>query len=356
MLLKAFLRGLLLSIKCCLVFDSFCTPFFKNSTEEKVHFFSRLNVNSPKKIKRNGILVQRPGARANILICHGFMCDKYDISFFHLVFNKYNTMTFDFRGHGEEIEGQYYTFGRDEAYDVLAAAKFLKKHPVIGDKPLIIYAFSGGAAATCVAGAINKNLCEAMILDCPFDSTDKLLERGLGKVKINLFGYEMGLPGASFFKDYAYRSYTQNILKTLLRTFANMDSKEINTMICPVYPEEAVKYIKVPAFIIGCVNDDKAPEEAVRSVYNNLASDYKQLWMDETARRHFDPIFFRLREYVREAHIFISRYLNDDLKRPYCGTNKIESHLKKDLIQKKDVIYQKSKVSNGELPLAVEAA
>ena len=309
MLLKAFLRGLLLSIQCCLLFESLnCKPL-KNATEEKIHFFSRLNVNSPKKIKRNGILVQRPGAKANVLICHGFMCDKYDISFFHLVFNKYNTMTFDFRGHGEEIEGQYYTFGSDEAYDVLAATNFLKNHPVIGDKPLIIYAFSGGAAATCVAAAINKKLCDAMILDCPFDSTDKLLERGLGKVKINLFGYEMGLPGSSFFKSYAYSPYIQNLLKTLLRTFANMDTKEINTMICPVYPEEAVKYIKIPAFIIGCVNDDKVPEEAIRTVYNNLDSGYKQLWIDYTARRHFDPIFFNMHEYIDETNYFIKRYL-----------------------------------------------
>jgi len=318
MLFKAFLWRTFACISFCLLFNFVRGKHPRIVTEEKVHFFARHNVNSPKKIKRNGILVRRPEAKANVLICHGFMCDKYDINFFHLVFNKYNTMAFDFRAHGEETEGQYYTFGRDEAYDVLAAAKFMKAHPLIGDKPLIIYAFSGGAAATCIAGAINKKVCDAMILDCPFDSTDKLLERGLGKVKINLFGYEMGLPGSSFFQSYAYSPYIQNLLKTILRTFANIDTKEINTMICPVYPEEAVKYIEVPLFIIGCPKDDKAPEEAVRLVYENAGANSKygsipkQLWMCN-ARKHFDPIFFKMHEYIYQVNKFIERYLDGSL-------------------------------------------
>lgn len=331
MLFKAFLRVILLCMQFCLLFNSLNGKQFKNAIEEKIHFYSRLNVNSPKKIKRNGILVRRPGAKANVLICHGFMCDKYDISFFHLVFNKFNTMTFDFRGHGEDIEGQYYTFGRDEAYDVLAAANFLKEHSLIGDKPLIIYAFSGGAAATCVAAAVDKNLCDAMILDCPFDSTDKLLERGLGQVKINLFGYEMGLPGSTFFKNYAYSPYIQNLLKTILRTFANMDTKEINTMICPVYPEEAVKHITKPAFVVGCVNDKHVPEDGIRTVYNNLNSDYKQLLIDYTARKHFDPIFFNMHDYIYDCNYFIKRFLNGDLNKPYSGKNRIESFVKSNL-------------------------
>jgi len=319
MVFKAFFRIVFWCIPFCLMFNCFSVKNSRAMVEEKVHFFSRHNVNSPKKIKRNGILVRRPEARANVLICHGFMCDKYDINFFHLVFNEHNTMTFDFRGHGEEIDGQFYTFGRDEAYDVIAAAKFLKRHPLIGDKPLIIYAFSGGAAATCIAGAINKKLCDAMILDCPFDSTDKLLERGLGKVKINLFGWEMGLPGSSFFQSYAYSPYIQNLLKTILRTFANMDSKEINTKICPVYPEEAVKYISVPLLTIACPHDDKSPENAVRAIWENAGTNsksgniYKEHWVCKKAQGHFKTIFVKMHKYIRKTNGFIARFLKGNL-------------------------------------------
>lgn len=318
MLIKAFSRVVFLCLQFSLLLNAVSSKHKNDEIEEKIHFFSRHNVNSPQKIKRNGILIRRPNAKANILICHGFMCDKFDINFFHLIFNKYNTMTFDFRAHGEEIEGQYYTFGRDESYDVIAAVNFLKDHPLIGDKPLIIYGFSGGAVAACIAAAVDKNLCTAMILDCPFDSTDKLLERALGKVKINLFGYEIGLPGSSFFQSYAYSPYIQNLLKTILRTFANMDSKEINTMICPVYPEEAVKYIPGPVFLIGCYNDDKVPEEAIRCLYNNLGKAckggcvYKQAWLTN-ARRHFDVIFEKMRVYIAKSINFIERCLKGNV-------------------------------------------
>ena len=40
-----------------------------------------------------------------------------------------------------------------------------------------------GAAAAIIAQAREKNLFDAMMLDCPFDSTDKLIERGINQLK-----------------------------------------------------------------------------------------------------------------------------------------------------------------------------
>ncbi|CDK30226.1 alpha/beta hydrolase [Candidatus Babela massiliensis] len=282
-----------------------------NSIEEKVQFLSRENVDSDNKILRNGIIVKRPRAKATILICHGFMCDKFDISFLHVIFKDYNTMAFDFRAHGQDAKDQCCTFGRNEAYDILGAVKFIKNDPDLKNLPIIIYGFSMGAVASIIAGSIEKDLCNAMILDCPFESSDKLLERSLGKIKFSIFGYEIGMPGSNILKSYAYSPYVQSAIKTILKSLANIDSTQINTYMQPIYPEEAIKYIKKPVFIIGCTNDDKAPEEAVRSIYNG-AKGFKRLWICN-ARRHFDPIFFKMSEYIKKVNKFIKLCLSDNI-------------------------------------------
>lgn len=286
--------------------------YISDGIEEPVIFYARENLNSDRKIARRGILVRRPKAKATVLICHGFMCDKYDASFLHLMFKDYNTMTFDFRAHGEEINDQQLcTLGRDESYDVLAASEFIKEHYALKDLPLAIYGFSMGAVATLIAGELNTNLCDLMILDCPFESSDKLIERGMQKLRFNVFGYELSLPCTSLLKNYAYNPYIQFLVKALFKVFAKMDSTQVNTLISPVYPEEAAKYITVPVFMIGCINDEKVPEEAVMSVYNGLQG-YKRLWLTD-GRRHFDTIFFKVHEYSYRVNRFIQRYLDGSL-------------------------------------------
>lgn len=288
------------------------SKYIQDGVEHRISFYSKESVSSDKKIKRNGILIKRPGAKATVLICHGFMCDKYDVNFLHLLFKDYNTMTFDFRAHGEDKEDQYCTFGRNEAYDVLGAIKFLKTDPDIKKYPIIIYGFSMGAVSTVIAGEIDNRLCDAMILDCPFDSSDKLLDRGLKKIKMNFFGYEMGVPGGNALKNYAYSPYIQTLLKTILKTFAHLDATQVNTLICPVYAEDAIKYITLPVFIIACPNDDKAPEEAVRSVYEG-ATGFKRLWICG-GRRHYDPIFYRMHEYIYRVNKFIKQIIDRSWK------------------------------------------
>jgi pimeloyl-ACP methyl ester carboxylesterase len=298
--------------------------YLADAHEERITFSARENAYSDKKIVRKGVLIKRPGAKATVLICHGFMCDKFDVSFLHLMFNEYNSMTFDFRGHGEDTEGQYCTLGRDEVYDVLGAAEFIKKHPALKDKPLIVYGFSMGAVASIIAQAQERKLFDAMILDCPFDSTDKLLERGLNQLKLNVFGYEMAFPGSAILKNYAYSPFVQSLLKAILKTFTKMDSTQINTCICPVYPEDAIKYVSVPCFFIGCIKDDKVPEEAVLAVYNG-ATGFKRLWLTD-GRRHYDTIFYRMNEYFYRVKQFIKKCLDGSI------AHKKQQKIKKEVI------------------------
>ncbi len=298
--------------------------FFNDATEERVTIYSRENVSSDKKLARKGILLKRPNAKATVLICPGFSTDKYDVSFLHMLFNEYNSMTFDFRAHGEDSDGQVCTLGRDESYDVIAAAEFLRNHPECKDKPIIIYGFSMGASAAIIAQANKSNLCDAMILDCPFDSSDKLLDRGLEQLKVNVFGYKVALPGASVLKRHAYSPYVQSILKKMLKTFTHFNTGKIQVNFLPVYPEEAIKYVDVPCFFIACVNDLKAPEEAVLSVYEG-AKGYKRCWIDPDGRRHFDTIFRQMGKYFDHVDTFIKSILDGSYKK------KPKEKVKKDL-------------------------
>ena len=120
-----------------------------NATVEHVAIHVPKSDYADRDIVRYGRLVYYPNAKATILICHGFMCDKFDVRFLRHMFpqGKFNFMTFDFRAHGEHCEGQRCTFGRDEALDVIAAGQFIKNHPYLKDKPVIVYGFSMGAVA-----------------------------------------------------------------------------------------------------------------------------------------------------------------------------------------------------------------
>ncbi len=297
--------------------------FLKGATQERVTFHARESLDSDKKITRHGILIKRPHAKATVLICHGFMCDKYDVSFLHMLFTDYNSMAFDFRAHGEEKKGQCCTLGRDESYDVIAAAEFIKKHPELKDTPLIIYGFSMGASAAILAQARRPKLCNAMILDCPFDSTDKLLDRGISQLKLNVFGYKFTMPGTSLLKAYAYTPYVQSLLKQILKTLTNFSTEAVQVNFGPVYPEEAIKYIDIPCFFIACVNDTKSPEEAVISVYNG-AKGFKRCWIDADGRRHFDTIFRHMHRYFYKVDRFIKEFLDGSYK------NKVQHKIEKD--------------------------
>lgn len=285
--------------------------YFGTAQEEAVTFYVQQNAHTNNTIARNGVLVRKPDARATVLICHGFMCDKDDIRFLRSIFADYNTLTFDFRAHGENIEGQCCTFGRDEAYDVIGAVKFIKSQPDLKDKPVIAYGFSMGAAASIIAQSMDNSLFTAAIWDCPFDSTENIIGRGIENLKITMFGHDFAIPCRSFLHKYAYNPYVQSLLKVALKAVAKMDATQVNTCIAPVNPAQAIKHVAIPCLIIGCRNDEKAPIEAVRSVYDGAAG-YKRLWVTN-GRRHFDSFFYNPEKYVYKVKQFIEKVLDDTL-------------------------------------------
>jgi esterase/lipase len=270
--------------------------------------YAKENEQSEKKLARKGRLVYYPDARATILIAHGYMCDKYDVGFLRTMLSakRYNFMTFDFRGHGEQVRGQCCTFGRDEAFDVIAAVKFLRSHPATKGKPLFVYAFSMGAVASIEAQAKEK-LFDAMVLDCPFDASENIVKSCLSSIKLSVLGYNVMIPGHALLEKYAFHPYVQSMIKTLLKSVAQVDHERISTVVYRFKPVDAVQKIDVPCFFIHCKHDEKISVASAKNMYDHAAGP-KQLWLTN-GRHHYDSCFYNPEEYVKRVGLFIDQVL-----------------------------------------------
>lgn len=289
------------------------TKIANGTIVEHVVLYPQEAHDSSNRIARHGILARNEGAKATILVCHGFMCDKYDVGMLRRIFKKshFNVMTFDFRAHGQDGNGQYCTFGRDESLDVIAAAKFLRNHSELGGMPLYAYGFSMGAVSAIEAQSLCSDLFDAMVLDCPFDSSERVIKTGLEGLKCSIFGYEFDAPGKDLLQKYAFHPYVQALVKAVLKTVAQMDTTGVNTNFCPLYPAESVKKIVVPVFFIHCKNDQKVSVDQVKRVYDGAAG-YKRLWLTN-GRRHYDSFFYNPEKYTEQVRQFYNQVINGDI-------------------------------------------
>jgi pimeloyl-ACP methyl ester carboxylesterase len=276
--------------------------YLPGTTLESISFVTKENEESKKTFIRHGFLKLKKDAPATILICHGYSVDKYDAAFSRLVFTDYNVMTFDFRAHGHKKENQCCTFGKEEAFDVIAAVDYLRSRPEIAGKPLLVYAFSMGAVSAIEAQAKRPDLFDGMVLDSPFDSSENLIKTGLDH-KIKLLGYEFNMPGREFLKQYAYHPYVQSLLKMALKLNSPMDATLANTKIVPVHPADSIEKVTVPCYFITCKNDEKVPVSSVVSVYAG-AKGYKRLWITN-GPRHCYSFFNNPEKYIYKVNKFV---------------------------------------------------
>jgi len=284
---------------------------------DKISLSSRESAQSPRTIERRAILLRYPGAEATIIVSHGFMCDKYDSFFLRNLFpsKKYNVLTFDYRAHGEKREGQQCTFGKDEVYDLIAAARFIKHYQETSGKPLYVYGFSMGAATSLLAQAQEPNLFSAMVLDCPYDSTESIVKKSIENLRFSVCGYDFCFPGNGILKKYAFHPYVQSLIKTLLKSMAQIDSSAINTCIHPVHPSEAAKNITIPCFFIHCKNDDRVSLDSVKRIYNNYGG-VKKLWITN-GRRHYDSYFYNPEMYTKRVRKFLDLVGKEEVGKRY---------------------------------------
>lgn len=298
---------------------------------DKIVLFAPESSCSSRIIERNAILVRYPDAEATIVVSHGFMCNKFDVTFLRNLFpkNKFNVLTFDYRAHGEKKEGQLCTFGKNEIYDLMTAARFIKNYEKTSGKPIYAYGFSMGAATALLAQSKEQDLFNAMVLDCPYDSTENIIKKGIDNLRFSVCGYEFYLPGNGLLKRYAFHPYVQSLIKTLLKSIAQIDSSAVNTCIHAVNPSQAAKSITIPCFFIHCKNDDRIPVDAVKRIYNNYGG-IKKLWITN-GRRHYDSYLYNPEMYTKRVRRFL------DL----VHRNELEKHYKKKIIEdKEDTFFQ----------------
>lgn len=246
--------------------------------------------------------------RATVIICHGFMCSKDDVMFLRWLFPRCNTMIFDFRGHGEYTDGQCCTFGYDEAHEVIAAAGYARSDEHLNSVPIIAYGFSMGAAASIRAASLYPHLFDAAIWDCPFESTQKTLERCVEKLQLSIGKYRVSIPGRDFLRQHVHNTWIQGCLKMLLKTVTQIDTLSVTTCIKHMEPAQLIRDVRIPMLLISCWNDERAPYAAVKQVYDNAAGD-KALWMTN-GRRHFDSFFYDPDAYARKVDDFIQSHIH----------------------------------------------
>jgi hypothetical protein len=171
----------------------------------------------------------------------------------------------------------------------------------------------------------NNNLFDAMVLDCPFDSSKNIIERGLDHFKFKVAGYSFDVPGKSFLKKYAFHPYVQSLLRFVLRAVANMDSRGISMRVFPVDPVKSVAKVEVPTFYILCKQDKKVTIDAIKQVYENTASSYKQLWLTN-GRFHFDSYFYNPEKYTELVRAFFDQ----------VASGNVNSTIKHEIVEDED--------------------
>jgi len=289
------------------------THSIKGAILEKVALYPQKMAGSRERIMRKAIFVKRPQAKGTVLISHGFMCTKEDIAFLRSLFPGYNSMIFDMRAHGECIEGQFCTLGRDEALDVATAAKYLRSREDLQEQKLLVYGFSMGAVAAIEAQAKDSGLFDGMILDCPFESSENVIKRGLADMKLSIFGYEISVPGKTLMEKYIFHPYVQSFIKAMLKAVGQLDAKDIKAFVYPVNPARSVAHVKIPLYLIGCKKDNKSPVAGLKKIYHNAGSSYKKLWITN-GRQHFDSYFHNPELYARRVGKFAGRLFSGKLE------------------------------------------
>lgn len=126
-----------------------------------------------------GWFVPRPGARAAVILCHGYPVNRQTMLSLVPPLHRagFHVLAFDFRALGES-EGRACTVGHEEPWDVQAAVEFLKKRPDVDPQRIGVLGWSMGAASALIAAADEPAL-RAVVADSAFARLDEMAEQRL---------------------------------------------------------------------------------------------------------------------------------------------------------------------------------
>lgn len=157
-----------------------------------------------------------------------------------------------------------FSYGRDEADDVLAAVAWLRARPDVPRRPLLLFAVSIGTAPAALAAPRIEAL-GGLVLDAPIDELRATTERTLGVVE--------GRRG---------------VVPQPWRALFLLAAEWCGTMpFADVVPIRAIEQLspEVPVLLIGAGQDTQMPPAAVERFFAALPTraDRKQLWIQPTA-------------------------------------------------------------------------
>ncbi len=241
-------------------------------------------------ITLSGIVIKRPKAKANLLLCHGYRSSKELMYGYIDLFPDFNIMLFDFRAHGQS-EGKIISIGCHEFKDVSASAGFMKEF-VRGQNneqlPLIVLGISMGAASMIKAASLEPNLCDALIIDSTFSDLHKILIKG--------FSIKAGLPYYPFFP----------IIRRIFEIVA--DCK-----VCEMNPAKCVEKITKPILFIHSCNDNFiSPKHGLRLYEHASLSRYADIWIAPKCRHGWLHSYYSDR-YKRKVNSFLRKSINLDV-------------------------------------------
>ena len=217
--------------------------------------FENVYLTTSDNIKLQGWYMKPAGiAKGTVILFHGHGNKKSSVLEEAAGFRQmgYNTMLLDFRAHGNS-EGNTSSIGYYETEDVKLAYDFIKNK---GEKNIILWGISMGAAA--VSKAMNDYPLQPskVILEMPFDS---IVQAAEGRIKM------MGLPGQP--------------LATLITFWGGV---EHGFWAFNMKPAEFVKQIKCPVLLQWGQKDPRVKQEETDLIYANITAP-KKLVVYETA-------------------------------------------------------------------------
>jgi uncharacterized protein len=152
--------------------------------------YETITLTAPDGVRLVAWHVPRPGAKAGVVVCHGYRANRQDVTsmlpFLHRA--GFAVVTFDFRAMGES-EGQRCSFGHSEKDDVRTAVRFLRQQGVDAGQVGVLGLSMGGSTAT-MAAAEDTDI-GGVVADSAFARLDEMvLQRfsGLGPVGAPLAG------------------------------------------------------------------------------------------------------------------------------------------------------------------------
>lgn len=121
--------------------------------------FEEVSFLAPDSVRLAGWFLPSPGARAGIILCHGFPNNRWEMMDWARLLHPagYHLLLFDFRALGHS-EGELCSIGHYETGDLLGAVEYMTSRPEMRDLPLGVFGLSMGGAVALMATAQEERI------------------------------------------------------------------------------------------------------------------------------------------------------------------------------------------------------